>query len=1290
MKLKLKAKLIIILVFSSICSIIFFSSNDVQALTQEEAGEYIAEFAINFHKDHASETIYSLTGWEDNTNSHRAYAYRGQKVSGTASVSNNMASNGMKPMSFTDKYGMDCVGWVSFCIHHSLGLGDANTFTMWVTPQNGAVAGNGFYQVTDGSKKPGDILATSGHVAVYIGNGEVIDSAGVGESRNISRRATAGKYSRTFRISEEKAAQINKSDATTIFNGSGSVTNKWSDSSSSSSSSEATQNGRIVDTDDKLPLFKHILLTEKYNFNNIKWKTYGHGYDGQDSEMQEDLNLGLKYPKDSSNTPLNDFIDFTLPYLQNWMIPLGMNSGVNAKGNTEEVANNPLFTYSTIRKAMSDIIVNRYDITTCELTTKYRYYDIIKVTETRTIRTNNNFNSSNTFTGFLDENSLEVNEEVVQSGVTEPEEVVSKQTTIEPEYYVKQAWTFDNKITNNFNYIKFSDSDVENLVENGVGFCGRSPEKDGETINEIYDRSTSFQNGKAVTTYYKKVGKYKYLTRTWRDEIKPEEAKNDSYTYEDVLNYNKGTNTSTTSEGVSYSFDGTIYNCEKYDLSEEKIKTLAKKVASEDDGSLEGQAAMISQMINRYEYAGKSQYSDVVDYVYNSSWYASNNANQPTEETYALIRSIICEGKRTLPPYVTEMDGIAEMKHWFSKMVRYLSIEGYPNPERGKSKVLGSYGAEGTYWCHFDYGGEGNVFYYDEDYKNKCTENNIEVSEEKIENLVSNTTSSNSSISSTTQVESLEGFLFIGDSLTVGLKSSNCLSEATVMGVGGASAANWNIYLNGGSPGLNFSHISLPDSAKGVSVTLGINSLNVLKGKSGSGLVESTLSQTKILLTKLEEKYPNTPIYVQRVFPMCTSKANSYDVTKTNQVVSEYNEKMKAYCSEKGYIYIDATSGLIDSEGSLDSTITSDGIHFTSSGYSAWEKNIRASITSGGTSTSSNSNADSVEFTDIDKKYYNQLEIDNEINKVDLMNSKPSEYLEYLSKGTEYSNHVGYTRAYLTFSYSALKRLFSDYFNETNEVPFAYGSSLGYKTFTASNSLKASKYNSDSGTSSSGQVGGKIAGIGDLTGTGIEVGTALSSASYTNAMKYFDIAKKYAEMFGLDPYLVVAIIATESSGNPNASSGPAIGLMQWEKTNGQSVNMSKADGTKEKLTFTFDQLRSDPDLQIKVGCAELKNQLDRFEGNVLVALQGYNYGAGGVKRCICHYISGGNGSGTYFGVTDEKYKEYIRSNDTGWLSSTSWYTSTGHKAFKGAGGGDSKYVSHILRFYNQEEAQKLN
>ena len=56
-------------------------------------------------------------------------------------------------------------------------------------------------------------------------------------------------------------------------------------------------------------------------------------------------------------------------------------------------------------------------------------------------------------------------------------------------------------------------------------------------------------------------------------------------------------------------------------------------------------------------------------------------------------------------------------------------------------------------------------------------------------------------------------------------------------------------------------------------------------------------------------------------------------------------------------------------------------------------------------------------------------------------------------------------------------------------------------------------------------------------------------------MKYYSIISKYSQQYGLDPYLIVALICQESGGNLSADNGNAAGLMQFEyAANGTSYS----------------------------------------------------------------------------------------------------------------------------------------
>ncbi len=100
-----------------------------------------------------------------------------------------------------------------------------------------------------------------------------------------------------------------------------------------------------------------------------------------------------------------------------------------------------------------------------------------------------------------------------------------------------------------------------------------------------------------------------------------------------------------------------------------------------------------------------------------------------------------------------------------------------------------------------------------------------------------------------------------------------------------------------------------------------------------------------------------------------------------------------------------------------------------------------------------------------------------------------------------------------------------------------------------------------------------------------------------------------AERFGVDAYLIKAVIHAESAFNPRARSPKnAIGLMQVLPGTARDLGLSA------QPRASVEQLLTDPRVSIVVGTKYLAEQLERFGGNVELAVAAYNAGPGAVIK----------------------------------------------------------------------------
>lgn len=112
-------------------------------------------------------------------------------------------------------------------------------------------------------------------------------------------------------------------------------------------------------------------------------------------------------------------------------------------------------------------------------------------------------------------------------------------------------------------------------------------------------------------------------------------------------------------------------------------------------------------------------------------------------------------------------------------------------------------------------------------------------------------------------------------------------------------------------------------------------------------------------------------------------------------------------------------------------------------------------------------------------------------------------------------------------------------------------------------------------------------------------------------MKYEDTISKYAIEYGLDIYLIAAIIKVESNFDSLARSNKgALGLMQIKASTGRWIGEQL--GIKD---FEEDMLYQ-PEINIKMGCWYLNYLLKYYNGNIQLALAAYNGGLGNVNKWL--------------------------------------------------------------------------
>lgn len=135
---------------------------------------------------------------------------------------------------------------------------------------------------------------------------------------------------------------------------------------------------------------------------------------------------------------------------------------------------------------------------------------------------------------------------------------------------------------------------------------------------------------------------------------------------------------------------------------------------------------------------------------------------------------------------------------------------------------------------------------------------------------------------------------------------------------------------------------------------------------------------------------------------------------------------------------------------------------------------------------------------------------------------------------------------------------------------------------------------------------------------------------------YPEYIYKYSCEYNLNPYLVAAVIKTESNYNPTAQSKKnAFGLMQITASTGEwaAKEMKLNNYNTEKLL--------EPEFNISMGCWYIDNLKKEFGGNIDLVLAAYNGGRGNVEKWLTNSEHSKDGKNLHY-IPFKETDKYIK------------------------------------------------
>lgn len=181
--------------------------------------------------------------------------------------------------------------------------------------------------------------------------------------------------------------------------------------------------------------------------------------------------------------------------------------------------------------------------------------------------------------------------------------------------------------------------------------------------------------------------------------------------------------------------------------------------------------------------------------------------------------------------------------------------------------------------------------------------------------------------------------LFIGDSITEGIKAYNLLGNATVVSNVGISLYNvaTKECINTGDG----TRITIPQA---VAQYPNKTKIYIQLGVNGMGMTIDQFKQAYSgFIDIIRKSHPNASIYLVSIFPISEQKFynSGYSKSITNAKIDEFNNAIMEVAVDKDAHFLYVAECIKQPDGSLDAEVTGDGMHIGPAYYERWFQYMR-------------------------------------------------------------------------------------------------------------------------------------------------------------------------------------------------------------------------------------------------------------------------------------------------------------------------------------------------------------